>query len=134
MENQARIRKLTDAVGFRYHWDDKTGQYAHAAGILVITPDGRISRYLAGVDFAARDLRMALVEATQGKIGTPTDQVLLMCFRYNPLTGKYGLAISRLIRLFGLATVVAMVGGIGYLLWGERRAKISVVPQARMMG
>ncbi len=120
--DENEVRKLTDAVGFRYRWDEQSGQYAHAAGILIITPDGRISRYLAGVDFSARDLRMALVEATQGEIGTPTDQVLLLCFRYNPLTGKYGLAITRLTQVFGLFTCLAICGGVGYLLRRERQA------------
>ena len=78
---------------------------------------------LAGVDFAARDLRMALVEATQGEIGTPTDQVLLLCFRYNPLTGKYGLAITRLIQVFGLLTCLVIFGGVGYMLHKERQVK-----------
>ncbi len=117
-----QTRRLADSVGFRYEFDESRAQYAHASGIIVLTPDGRISRYLTGVDFAARDVRFALVEASAGQIGSPTDQVLLLCYRYDPTTGKYGLAVTRAIRFLGILTIAAMVGGIVWMLRLERTA------------
>ncbi|MEX0716379.1 MAG: SCO family protein [Planctomycetaceae bacterium] len=117
------IRRLTEAVGFRYRWDDRTQQYAHAAGIMVLTPDGRLSRYLDGVDYPPRDLRLALVEASQRRIGSPTDHVLLFCYQYDPATGKYGLLIHRVIQAAGIATVLALGCGIGLMIRRERRSK-----------
>jgi protein SCO1/2 len=102
------IRKLTQAVGFRYKYDPATNQFAHASAIMVLTPDGRLARYLYGIEYAPRDLRLALVEAAAGKIGTAVDQVLLYCFHYDPATGKYSLLIMNIIRAAGAATVVAL--------------------------
>jgi len=102
------IRQLAASVGFRYVYDKTSEQYGHASGILVLTPQGRVSRYFYGIDYSPRDLRLALVEASGGKIGTTVDQILLTCFHYDPMTGKYGLAISRVVRLAGLATVLAI--------------------------
>jgi protein SCO1/2 len=87
--------------------------------VVVITPDGKISRYLTGIDYAARDVRLGLVEASQGRIGSPSDQVLLLCYRYDPLTGRYGLAVSRAIQFAGIATFLGLIGGIGFLLRQE---------------
>jgi protein SCO1/2 len=103
------IQRLTEAVGFRFSKDPETGQWAHAAGIQVITPDGRIARYFYGVEYSSRDLRLALVEASQGKIGTAVDQVLLFCFHYDPTTGKYGLLIMNLLRMGAALTVLALL-------------------------
>jgi protein SCO1/2 len=103
------IRSVTDAVGFRYKYDEETKQYAHGAAILVLTPDGRVSRYLYGVEFPGRDLRLALVEAADGKVGTSFDRFLLTCYRYDPVARKYvpyALGLVRagaLLVLFGLA-------------------------------
>lgn len=121
--DEAAIRELTEAVGFRYRWDERGGQFAHAAGIVVLTPDGRLSRYLDGVTYPARDLRLALVEASQGKIGTPGDHVLLFCYQYDPATGKYGLLIHRIIQAAGFSTVALLGGGVGTMLWRERRRR-----------
>lgn len=115
------IQKLTESVGFQVAYDPAIDQFAHAAGLVILTPDGRVARYLSGIQYAPRDLRLALVEASQGKIGSPTDQVLLMCYQYNPSIGKYGWAIQRVICILGLSTVAAIAGGIFVLLWRERR-------------
>jgi protein SCO1/2 len=108
--DQPQIKQLADAVGFRYAYDPDSKQYAHASGIMVLTPGGKISKYFYGVTYPARDLRLGLVEASQDKIGTVADQVLLFCYHYDPHTGKYGLLISRVLQLGGMATV--LIGGI----------------------
>ncbi len=100
------INALTKAVGFQYQYDEKNNQYAHATAIMVLTPQGRISRYFYGVDFPPKDLRMGLVEASQGKIGNPIDQVLLYCYHYDPATGKYGAVVSNMLRLGAGLTIV----------------------------
>src|SRR5262249_4882009 len=97
-----------------------TRQFAHPAGILVATPDGRIARYLFGIEYAPRDLRLALVESGAGKIGNPIDDVALYCYTYDPVTGRYGMAVMRLVRLAGLATVLALAGFIIVMLRRER--------------
>ncbi|MBZ5678495.1 MAG: SCO family protein [Acidobacteriia bacterium] len=102
------INALTKAVGFQYQYDPKINQFAHATAIMVLTPQGRISRYFYGVDFPPKDLRMGLVEASQGKIGNPVDQVLLYCYHYDPATGKYGAVITNILRLAGAATILIM--------------------------
>jgi len=104
----AAIRQLTSAAGFRYKYDPATKQFAHASGIMVITPQGKIARYFYGIEYASRDLRLALVEASENKIGSPVDQLLLYCFHYDPLTGKYGLVIMNVLRVAGIATVMAL--------------------------
>ncbi|MEZ6097774.1 MAG: SCO family protein [Pirellulaceae bacterium] len=118
--DEAQTRRLADAVGFRYRFDATTGQYAHAAGLVVLTPDGKVSRYLYGVEFPPRDLRLALVQASGGQVGTATDQVLLLCYHYDPTTGKYGLAIMNLLRLAGLATVLGMGTAIIVMIRRDR--------------
>lgn len=104
------IRRLTDAVGFRYKWDAASGQYAHATGIMLLTPEGRVSRYMYGINYPPKDLRLGLVEASDRKIGSPADEVLLYCFHYNPATGRYGLVVVRVLQLAGIATVLVLGG------------------------
>lgn len=106
--DQASIEQVATTVGYRYRLDEATGQYAHASGIVVVTPDGRLSRYFYGIDYPPTDLRLALVESSAGNVGTLADQVLLLCYHYDPLTGKYGLAISRALMVSGLLTVAAL--------------------------
>jgi len=106
------IDGLTRAVGFRYAWDAETKQFAHPAGILVATPEGRISHYLFGVEYSPRDLRLALVASGRGQIGNVVDQVLLYCYQYDPSTGRYSAAILNVVRLAGLATLLALGGFI----------------------
>jgi len=103
---ESSIKALTDAVGFHYKYDPETRQFAHASGIMVLTPDGRISRYFYGVEYAPRDLRLGLVEASQNKIGTPVDQILLFCYHYDPATGKYGAIAMNIVRFAGAAFTV----------------------------
>jgi protein SCO1/2 len=120
--DEPQIKQLADSVGFRYAYDPDSKQYAHASAIMLLTPAGKISRYFYGVSYPERDLRLGLVEASQGKIGSPVDAVLLFCYHYDPHTGKYGLLISRVLQLGGILTV--LVGGIFliFLFRGERYA------------
>jgi protein SCO1/2 len=117
-----QIKQLTDAVGYRYVYDPKTGQYAHATGIMVLTPKGRVARYFYGIEYSPRDLRLGLIEATNNRIGSPVDQILLYCVHYDPTTGKYGLVIMNVIRLVGAATVLLIGGFIAVMLLRERAA------------
>lgn len=114
------LARLTKAVGFRYAWDEQTKQYAHPAGILVLTPEGKIARYLYGVEYAPKDLRFALIEASQGKIGTPVDSAILFCYQYDPTTGKYTAAAMRLMRAAGVLTVLGLGGFLIAMLRRER--------------
>lgn len=102
-------KALADAVGFRYVYDEMTNQYAHSSAIMILTPGGRIARYFYGIEYPSRDVRLGLVEASNEKIGTPTDQVLLYCFHYDPATGKYALVIMNVLRLAALITLGALV-------------------------
>lgn len=115
------IRPLTEAVGFHYLYDEKSRQYAHASGVIVVTPDGKLFRYFYGIEYAPRDLRLALVEASANKLGTPVDQVLLYCFHYDPETGKYGVLITRVIRLAGSGTALALAVFLVVMFRRERR-------------
>lgn len=119
--DQQSITTLCDAIGFRAKYNAETGQYAHAAGIVVCTPDGRIARYFFGVEFVPRDLRLGLVEASNNEIGSLADQVLLFCYLYDPTRGKYGLAILNLIRAGGLLTLMVLSGGICWMLRREKK-------------
>jgi protein SCO1 len=102
------IRAVTDAVGFGYRWVEETRQFAHAAVIVICTPDGRVSRYLYGIEFDPQTLRLSLVEAAKGKIGSPLDQILLFCFHYDAREGRYALAAAQLMRLGGAVTAMAL--------------------------
>lgn len=121
--DHASIDRLTRAAGFRYAWDEATQQFAHPAGIIVVTPEGRLARYLFGIDYGPRDLRLALVEASQGRIGSVVDSVLLYCYHYDPMTGRYGLLIMRALRMAGAATAIALGGFIWLMLRRERAAQ-----------
>lgn len=103
------IAQLTEAVGFRYVWDDETKQFAHAAGVVLATPQGRLSRYYYGIEYSPRDLRLGIVEAAERKIGSAVDTLLLYCYHYDPTTGKYGLITMTLVRAGGVATILGMV-------------------------
>jgi protein SCO1/2 len=107
-----QIHRATNAAGFQYVWDPQQKQYAHASGIMVATPAGVLSKYFYGIHYNERDLRLGLVEASDEKIGTPADEVLLFCYHYDPRTGKYGLAIVNTLRIVGGLFFVAMVAGI----------------------
>jgi protein SCO1 len=106
------IDALTKGANFRYTFDKKSGLFAHASGILLLTPDGRISRYFYGVEYPSREIRLGLVDASAGKIGTPIDHILLYCYQYDPSTARYSTSILKVLRLGGVLTIVCMVGGI----------------------
>ena len=112
---QASIKRVTDAAGFSYRWDEVAGQYAHVSGILTVTPDGHLSRYFYGVEYSPKDLRLALVDTGQGKIGSAIDELLLYCFHYDPENGRYGLLVMNLIRIGGVLTV-GFMGGFIFLM------------------
>ena len=122
--DQQQIEQLAAAVGFRYEYDEPTDQYIHASGIMVLTPDGKLARYFYGIDYPPRDLRWGLVEAADGAIGNPVDQLLLLCYSYDPMTGKYGLYIRHSLRIGGLATVLALGSFIFVMLRRERRGEL----------
>lgn len=115
------IDALTTAVGFRYSYDADARQFAHAAGIIILTPEGRIARYMHGIEYPPHDLRLGLVEASEGAIGSPVDQLLLLCFQYDPTQGRYGLVIFNVLRIAGALTVVLLACAIFLLSRRNRR-------------
>jgi protein SCO1 len=115
------IDTVTQAANFRYSFDAKHGVFAHASGIMLLTPGGRISRYFYGVEYPSRDVRLGLVDASAGKIGSPIDQLLLYCFEYDPSTARYSTTILRILRLSGVATILALV--VGILIFRRRDAE-----------
>jgi protein SCO1/2 len=117
----AAIRALADAIGFRYAFSDDVQQYAHAASIYVATPKGVVARYLLGIEFPPRSLRLALVEASENRLGTVTDQLLLFCYHYDPATGKYGAVVLRSVRIGAVATVVGFLTFLTVSFRRERR-------------
>jgi protein SCO1 len=117
------IKRLTNVVGFQYVYDPRHDQYAHASGIMVLTPKGKIARYFYGIDFASRDLRFGLEEASENRIGSPVDRaVLFFCFHYDPIEGRYGPVIMNLVRLGGVLTILAM-GTFIAVMWRQERRK-----------
>jgi protein SCO1/2 len=119
--DERNIKALTDAVGFHYTYDPKTDQFAHASAVYVVTPQGRMSKYFYGVEYSGRDLRLGLVEASDEKIGTPADQILLFCFHYDPATGKYGAVTMTSLRVFGAAFL--LIGGTFIFVFLRRDGK-----------
>ncbi|HKS09114.1 MAG TPA: SCO family protein [Pyrinomonadaceae bacterium] len=106
--DQENIAKITDAAGFRYRWDEKTQQFAHASAVMVTTPHGKLSRYYYGIEYPARDLRLGLIESSANKIGSPVDQLLLYCYHYDPATGKYGAVVMNIMRIAGVITLLGI--------------------------
>jgi protein SCO1 len=123
------IEALTKAVGFRYAYNASIDQFAHVSGIMVATPAGRLSHYFYGIEYGPRDLRLALIEAGDRKIGSPVDQLLLYCFHYDPKSATYSVAVMRLVRSAGIATVLAIVAGIVVM---RRRDKTTAGPLGRV--
>src|SRR6516162_5376858 len=117
---QPEIKQLADAVGFHYKRDSRTGQFIHAAAILIVTPQGRIAQYYYGVEFSPKDIRLGLIEASRNKIGTVVDQVLLYCYHYDPHTGRYGAMITNILRLAGAATVMVLGGFVIIMIRREK--------------
>ncbi len=119
---QDEIDKVTQAVGFNYHFDEASNQFAHAGGIMILTPEGKISRYFYGIDYAPKDLKFGIMDSAQSKIGNPAEQLYLYCFHYDPSTGKYGLAILRVLRLMGVATILGL-GVLFFVFWRYNKRK-----------
>lgn len=119
--HETAIDKLAESVGFQYAYDSRTDQFAHGAALLVLTPDGRTSRYFYGFEYKPRDLRLAIVEASQGKIGTAVDQFLLLCFHYDPTTGKYSKNAMMFARAGGVTTLLVLSGAIFVMIRKERK-------------
>ena len=124
---QASIDALAKSVGFRYVYDAPTKQYVHASAIMILTPQGRVSKYFYGIEYAPRDVRLGLIEASDGKIGNPVDQVLLYCYHYDPSAGTYSMVVMNVLRLGGLATIVVIGGSIAVMLTRDRRKPKGVV-------
>ena len=122
--DETNIRRVTDAAGFQFNWDEATQQFAHASGVIVVTPDGRLARYLFGIEYPPRDLKFALMESSEGRIGSVVDQVLLYCYHYEPATGTYSLAAMTAVRVGGVVTVALLLGFIGMSLRRDSRAAV----------
>ncbi len=120
--DQDSISKLTAAVGFRYHWDARSGQFFHATGIMVLTPEGKVSKYFYGVQYSPGDMRFGLVQASDHEIGSPVDAILLFCCKYNPTTGRYDLLVSRVLFVVGLITIV-ILGTLLLILFKSTKRK-----------
>ena len=125
--DQTPIDKITSAAGFKYRWDDKSDQFAHASAVMVVTPEGKLSRYFYGIDYSPKDLKLAVMESAESRVGNMADQLLLYCYHYDPSTGKYGFAILNVIRAFAVATLLGM-GLMGFVFW--RRNKRVVSPES----
>lgn len=119
--SEENIRAVADAAGFRYQYIPESDQYAHAAGIMLTTPAGILSHYFYGVEFSAKDLKLGLVEASNNQLGSPVDKVILWCFQYDPMTGKYGFAIVSALRITGIMTLLAIFGFIGRSIYLEKK-------------
>jgi protein SCO1/2 len=115
------IQRVTRAAGFRYAWDEPTQQFAHPAGVIVLTPDGRPARYLFGIEYGPRDLRLAIVEASEGKVGSAVDSFLLYCYHYDPMRGRYGFVVMRALRIAGAATVLALGSFVFIMVRREKK-------------
>jgi protein SCO1/2 len=122
--DEATIRRVTSAAGFTYRWDERSGQFAHVSGILVATPDGRLARYFYGVDYSPKELRLALVESGEGRVGSVIDELFLYCFHYDPESGRYGLLVMNLVRMGGAMTMLFIGGFIVLMRWRESRASL----------
>jgi len=129
--DEPSIRRVTQAAGFNYKYDTKFDQYVHASGILVLTPQGKISRYFFGLDYAPRDLRLALAEASGGKVGSFTDAILLFCYHYDPDAKKYTLAVTNLVRAGGVVTLAALGAFLFFSVRSERRKAAAAPAPAR---
>jgi protein SCO1/2 len=123
--SQESIDAVTNAAGFKYRWDEKSGQFAHVGGVMLVTPDGRMARYFYGIDYAPRDLKLGIMETAENTVGTAADQLLLYCYHYDPASGKYGLSILRVMRLAGVATLLGM-GLMGFVFWRRNKNKRTV--------
>jgi protein SCO1/2 len=123
---QSEIDKVTKAVGFNYVFDEQTNQFAHAGGVMVTTPEGRLARYFYGIDYSPKDLKFGLMESSEGRIGNPVEQLYLYCFHYDPSTGKYGLMILNVLRLAAIATLLGIAGMLfGFWRYGKKKKMVN---------
>ena len=125
---ETEIRRVAQAAGFSYQWDERNQQFAHVSGVLVVTPEGRLSRYFYGIEYSPKELRLALVESGKGAIGSKIDELLLYCFHYDPESGRYGVVVMNLIRLGGVVTVALVAGFI--LLMRRRESRTTAEGRA----
>jgi protein SCO1/2 len=114
--SQPSIQAIMQAIGFHYRWDPVNKMFIHASGVMVVTPEGRVARYLYGVEYEPKDLKLGLIEASHDRIGSPVDQILLFCYHYDPKTGKYGAVVMNILRLAGIITLLLMAVGL-WLFW-----------------
>jgi len=118
------ILAVTRAAGFNFRWDEKSNQFAHAGAVMIATPDGKISRYLYGIDYAPKDLKFAVMESAEARVGSPVEQLMLYCYHYDPSTGKYGLSVLRVMRIGGVATLLG-IGAMLFVFWRRNKNKLS---------
>lgn len=116
------IKAVTDAAGFKFEWDDKTQQFAHAAAVMVVTPEGKMSRYFYGIDYSPKDLKFGIMDSSAEHIGNPAEQLLLYCYHYDPASGKYGFAILRAMRIGGIVTLLGL-GAMAFVFWKRNKKK-----------
>jgi len=119
---QESIDKMTSAAGFKYQWDEKSQQFAHVGGVMITTPDAKLSRYFYGIDYAPSDLKFGLMDSAAEKIGNPAERLLLYCYHYDPASGKYGLAILRVMRAASVVTI-AGIGAMLFIFWRRNKSR-----------
>lgn len=119
---QASIDAITKATGFGYEWDEKSSQFAHGSAVMIATPEGKLSRYFYGIDYAPRDVKMGIMESAESKVGSVADELMLYCFHYDPSTGKYGFQILSALRLTAIATLLGM-GLMGFVFWRRNKSR-----------
>jgi protein SCO1/2 len=129
--DQANITRLTQAVGFHYKWDEQSKQFFHPAGITILSPDATISRYFFGVHYEMIDVRLALLAAGNGKVGSFTDQILLYCYHYDPSTGRYSLAILRILEVVAAITILAIASALAYLFHLDKKRTRALMPSTK---
>lgn len=117
---QSSIDAVTKAAGFNYEWDEKSNQFAHASAIMIVNPDGKLSRYLYGIDYSPKDLKFGIIESADNKVGSAADQLLLYCYHYDPATGKYGFAVLSAMRMGGILTLLGL-GAMGFVFWRRNK-------------
>jgi protein SCO1/2 len=120
---QSSIDAVAKAVGFGYVYDEKTDQFAHAGGVMMTTPEGKMSRYYYGIDYEPRQLKFGIMDSAQSKVGNPVEQLLLYCYHYDPSSGKYGLSVMRMVRIAGIATILGIIGMMFYF-WRQNKKRV----------
>lgn len=122
--SEASIQAATQAAGFGFEWDEKSSQFAHAGGIMITSPDGKLARYFYGIDYAPKDVKFGIMESAESKVGNAAEQLLLFCYHYDPSTGKYGLAVLSVMRIMAVFTLIGM-GAMGLVFWRRNKRVVS---------